>query len=72
MSSSEILGKQVINKLTEVLENYSNYVIFWINFLVHQPFVEIWQERAYDLPELLPKQNTKLPTVSSSSNEEQA
>ena len=32
MSSSEPLGERVVNKLTAVLENYSNYAIFFENF----------------------------------------
>ena len=41
ISSSEPLGERVVNKLTAVLENYSNHAIFLTIFLVQQPFAEI-------------------------------
>ena len=59
MSSSEPLGERVVNKLTVVLENYLNYAVFFDNFLVQQPFAEIWQERAYDVPELFARTEHK-------------
>ena len=38
MSSSEPLGQRVVNKLTAVLENYSNYAIFFDNFFSSTAF----------------------------------
>ena len=59
MSSSEPLGEQVVNKLIEVLEKYSNHAIFLTIFLVQQPFVEIWLKRAYDVSEIFAKTEHK-------------
>ena len=59
MSSSEPLRERVVNKLIAVIKNYSNYAIFLTLFLVQQPFAEIWQEKAYDVPELFARTEHK-------------
>ena len=59
MHSSKPLEKRVVNKVIEVLENYSNHAIFLTVFLVQQPFAEIWQEKAYEVPQLFTRTEHK-------------
>ena len=71
ISSSEPLGERVVNKLTEVLEKYSNHAIFFDNFFSSTALCRDLTRKGLRCTELFARIEYKLPTDSYSGNEEE-